>query len=424
MNRNILLFIGLFLIGSELSIVTCTDRKIIYVPMKKDHKYGDDICYYREIDEKLDYAVYYVKPCEKGKYCESGIEGHPFGFCKDIQNNVTDFPSYGEACSTDGECQNNLICDSTCKKECPDGDDNNPDILFQHGLNAFTCEDYDYKILEEKYCQWKDFTFEGNPKVYKPERDETTLGKFPGLPKECGIINYKGFTDYDPSSPIPNSNPTTYKSYLRYLEESREWCSIGEAEDGTFVLNKRFCKSGFTLNFYRNGELSKPIVKSDAGIEVYSDPNLQKMCVTPTQIDYHNPLVGGCVITYKGKDGNEHKYNANRFSINCENEDYIEPVLKSQIYTEFIEEFNKASDEDKKNCYKIPQNEVGNCENIKLLKLYYFYNNINDYLFYKDREDLEKVLHFKIQAAYHRYYELSTCLNINYLFLLLIIILL
>ena len=423
MNRNILLFIGLFLIGSELSIPTPTNRKAIYLPMKKDHKYGDDICYYREIDGKLDYAVYYVKPCEKGKYCESGITGHPFGFCKDIPTNVTDFPSYGEACSTDGECQNSLICDSTCKKECTGKKDNKPDILFQFGLNNFECKNYDYKILEEKYCQWKDFTFEGDPKVYNSDGDKTTYGKFPGFPKECGIINYKGFTDYDLTSPIPDSSPTTYKSYLRYLEESREWCSIGEAEDGTFVDDKRFCKSGFTLDFYHNGELSESEIKNALGDTIY-EPILETMCVTPTQIDYNNSLVDGCVITYKGKDGNEHKYNAGRFGIVCDDEDYKEPVLKSQIYTEFIEEFNKASDEDKKNCYKIPQDEVGNCENIKLLKLYYFYNNINDYLFYKDREDLEKVLHFKIQETYHRYYELSTCLNINYLFLLLIIILL
>ena len=116
MNRNILFFIALLLIEQELAIVTGITREAIYLPMKKDHKYGDDICYYREIDEKLDYAIYYVKPCEKGKYCENGITGHPFGFCRDIPTNITDFPSYGEACNTKGECQNGLICDSTCKK--------------------------------------------------------------------------------------------------------------------------------------------------------------------------------------------------------------------------------------------------------------------------------------------------------------------
>ena len=46
MNRNILLFIGLFLIESKLPYVASQYREVIYLPMKKDHKYGDDICYY------------------------------------------------------------------------------------------------------------------------------------------------------------------------------------------------------------------------------------------------------------------------------------------------------------------------------------------------------------------------------------------
>ena len=427
MNRIILLFIGLFLIESKLSDVASQYREVIYLPMKKDHKYGDDICYYREIDEKLDYAIYYVKPCEKGKYCENEIRGHPYGFCRDIPTNVTDFPSYGDACSTNGECQNDLICDSTCKKECTEKKkDNRLDILFQHDLNDFDCEEYDYKTLNEKYCVWRDYSFQENyPQRYQGIYKETK-GKFPGLPKECGIINYKDYTDYDTIS-IPNSNPVAYKSFKRYLEESREWCSIGEVEDGVFVTDKRFCKSGFTLNFYINGELSEPIVKyDDSGRDIYHSTQKSKMCVTPIQIDYNNSLVG-CVITYKIKDGSEQKYNADKFDITCSNTDTNynkESVIKSQIYTEFIEEFNKASDEDKKNCYKIPQGEEGNCENIKLLKLYYFYKNINEYLFYKDRKDLEKVLHFKIQQSYPRYYELSSCLNLNYLFFLLILILL
>ena len=127
MNRNILFFICLILIEQELSILDNSlsiTKDVIYLPMKKNHKYGDDICYYREIDEKLDYAVYYVKPCEKGKYCEDGNIGRPFGFCRDIPTKLTDFASLGEACSTNGECQQNLNCDGTCKKECTDKKDN------------------------------------------------------------------------------------------------------------------------------------------------------------------------------------------------------------------------------------------------------------------------------------------------------------
>lgn len=70
MNRNILFFICLVLFVKKIQASTPDfpngNRKIFYLPMEKDHKYGDDIFYYRqEIDEKLDYTVYYIKPCEK-----------------------------------------------------------------------------------------------------------------------------------------------------------------------------------------------------------------------------------------------------------------------------------------------------------------------------------------------------------------------
>ncbi len=417
MNRYILVFICLFLIGQELSDDVNIDlsRQIILLPMKKDHKYGDDICYYREIDEKLDYAVYYVKPCEKGKYCEDEISSdQPFGFCRDIPTNITDFPYYEGDCNSNAECITTLTCNNgKCKKECTTYSvPNHLDVLFEHNLNTFQCKAYDYTKIDSIQCKLNKYEFQENyPQKYLRTLSPI-LGTFPGFPKECGIIRYKGYPDYDDNEVI-NSSPLTYKSFTRYLEESREWCSIGEANDGDFVDDKRFCKSGFTLDFYPNGDTEYP----SNGLYTL---NTAKMCVTPTEIDDGNPLVG-CVITYKGKDGTEHKYKGG--SSLCDDKDI---VIKSQIYTEFIEEFSKSSEEDKKHCYRIPRNPsvVGNCQNIKLLKLYYFYNNIKEYLFYKDRKDLEKVLHYKIQKTYHRYYELSSYLNINYLFFLLFLILL
>ena len=410
MNKKSLIFFLIFLI--ELSISTYperSDRHQIYLPMKKDHKYGEDICYYREIDQKLDYAVYYVKPCEKGKYCEEEISrDQPFGFCREVPVKSSKFPSFGEACSSSGECQNNLYCDGTCKKKC--SNTLNP---YEHDLNTFACEANDYKKIDEKYCKWYDARYNevaNQPKYYLG--DTLTLGKFPGLPKECGIIRYTPITDYDRS----NSD----KAFTRYFKQSEEWCSIGEAKDGDFVNDQKFCKSGFALNFYPNGGLDDP--SEDFADSIYEE-HLVQMCVTPTEIDLNNPLVGGCVITYKVGDGNEQKYNAAKYNFDCEGLDNI--VIQTKIYTEFIEEFNNASDEDKNNCYGIPDNDIGagDCENIKLLKLYYFYNHINEYIFYQDRDKLDKVLHYKIQQAFHRYYEASTYLNIKYLIILLFLIL-
>ena len=425
MNRNILVFVYVLLF--EQTILLSTVRERFYLPMKKSHKYGDDICYYRnEIDEKHDYAIYYVKPCEKGKYCESEISDQPLGFCRDILTKAIDFPTYEGECNSNGECQSGLNCDGgKCKKSC-----SSSRFAFYEDLNSIECEPDNTKTnTEGKYCKSYEAKFNNvDPKYYY--QGEVTIGKYPGLPKECGIIRYKSITDVDQAG-VTTSSGTTYKPFTRWIKESEEWCTIGEAEDGDFVTDSRFCKSGFTLLFYPNGDLIDPS-NSVAG---YNE-QLIKMCVTPIQIDKSNPVVGTIVI-YKIKEGNEQKYNYfkyyNQYIPVDENDltqgyrrvDLDETiVIKSQLYTQFVEEFKNASDEDKINCYRIPEGIEGNCENIKLLKLYYFYNHIKEYLFYKDRKDLEKVLHYKIQKVYNRYYENSTDLNIKYLLLLIILILL
>lgn len=415
MNKNILIFFFLFLIDQEFYVFPLPqeeERQIYYLPMKKDHKFGDDICYYREIDEKLDYATYYVRPCEKGKYCHDEISSdQPFGYCRDILTNATDFPSYGEACSSNGECQTGLYCDGTCKKKCSNTNEPNP---LQVNKNSITCVPDDYKKLDAKYCTWYEPTYnQGTPKHYLLNQDDITDGKFPGMPKECGIIRFTPINDYDRPGVTNSNGETTFKTYTRYFKQSEEWCSIGEAQDGDFVQDKYFCKSGFTLKFYPNGGLDDP----SEDITTYTEQKYD-MCVTPTAIDLSNPLVG-CIITYKIGGGSEQKYAASKFGVSCN--EYI--ILQSKLYGEFIEEFNNASEEDKINCYRIPQSIVGDCGNLKLLKLYYFYMRPEQYLFYKDRKKLETVLDYKIQTTYHRYYQSSTYLIHKYLFFILILLL-
>ena len=418
MNRRILIFFFLFLFSIVDTDPTTEDRHEIYLPMKKDHKYGDDICYYREIDEKLDYAVYYVKPCEKGKYCEDEVSrNQPYGFCRDILDKPTIFSSYGEACSSDAECQEDLYCDSTCKYKCPSGEN-----VYQLGLNTFTCFPDSYKKVDDKVCILYEphYTQLGSIKYFTNGYAEYN-GKYPGLPKQCGIKRFTPITDYDYANPSTVDGQTTYKSYTRYIKQSDEWCSIGEAKDGEFVYDKKYCKSGFTLNFYRNGGLNDPSYYNENNpINPVYDAEKEEMCVTPIEIDLSNPLVG-CVVTYKIGDGQEQKYNADKYDFHCDTED----LIKSQIYREFIEQFNNASEEDKMNCYQISNNIVGDCQNLKLIKFFYFYNNhIKDYIFYKDREKLETVLDFKIQKIYHRYYQSSSYHQLNFLFFILFLILL
>lgn len=405
-----LILFFLLLIEQKLSQPTSTSTNYIYLPMKKDYKYGDDICYYREHDEKLNSYIYYVKPCEQGKYCaDTSITGQPFGFCRDILTNATDFPSYENECSTNQECISGLVCEQTCKLKCTGSLDGINDSPFYHNFDDIDCEDYKYKTIESKYCYLQEFERNAD-QTFKRFKDYK--GKFPGFPKECGKINYNKFTDYLTYSPRPGATPP-FEPYEHYYLETKEWISIGDVSDGDFVTDKKFCKSGFTLEFYPNGDTIVP---------EHNTIPIGKMCVTPTEIDKHNLLLQNpleCVVTYKGKDGIEHKYRSSDPNI-CDEE----IVIQSKLYTEFIEEFKNASEEDQKNCYLININTEGNCQNINLIKLFYFYTHVSEYLFYKDRKKLETVLHFKIQQLYHRYYEFSTYLNIKYLFFLLFLIIL
>lgn len=45
---------------------------------------------------------------------------------------------------------------------------------------------------------------------------------------------------------------------MKYLIKSIELTSIGEVEDGEFVTDEKYCKSGFALYFFLNGEIENP----------------------------------------------------------------------------------------------------------------------------------------------------------------------
>lgn len=368
----------------------------IYLPMKKDHKFGDDICYYREYDEKLTYYIFYVRPCEKGKYCQKEVSnGQPFGYCLDIQTNLTTISNLDGSCESDYECQEDLTCkNSKCTKQC-----SAQYSLYYHNLNDYECET-NYKQIESKYCLLNEFSYDSNNYL---SGNTPYWGTYPGLSNECGKINYKS-VDY------PYSTTTGIERDSRYEVESIEWCTIGSVPDNEFVVDKKYCKSGFTLQFFPNKQLTEP--------SKYYTHSKFEMCVTPIEIDIKNPYVGTneCIITYKIGDQGPKKYKASGTTLCSQN-----IIINSERHREFADAFNEASDEDKQNCYDI-DNYGYHCKNVNLIKLWYFKKHPEDYLFYKDRKKLEKVLDYKIQKEYPTYSEFSQYLNYSYLLFLLILI--
>ena len=369
----------------------------IYLPMKKDHKYGDDICYYREYDEKLLYYIYYVRPCEKGKYCQKEVSnGQPFGYCVDILTNTTTISNLDGPCESNYECQNGLTCEnSKCIKSLCTGL-----VTYQYDLTTFHCHDASYKQLESKYCQLNEYSKDTNG-FYDGINDHSYEAKYPGLPNVCGKINYISVDVRYPAGTGSERDP-------QYLVESMEWCTIGSVPDNEFVDDAKYCNSGFTLDFFPNKQLKDP---SKGGINTKD-----KMCVTPIEIDFENPYVGGgCIITYKIGEQSPKKYKATGTTL-CSQD----IIIKSERHREFAEAFNSASEEDKQNCYDIDTYKY-RCKNVNLIKLWYFKQHPEDYLFYKDRKKLKKVLDYKIQKEYPIYSEFSQYLNYSYLLFLLIL---
>ena len=376
----------------------------IYLPMKKNHKYGDDICYYREFDEKLKYYIYYVKPCETGKYCQYEISGQPFGYCVDIQTDSTTLSKWKESCESVNDCQSGLKCEN---KQCvPEIPCSNPSKAYQIGFNgegntvtSFSCLEDNEKI-DDNFCV--KYEYENEATTNYPNVKYTYYGNHPGLPKGCGLIhfspiNYKVYTG------------SGYEDDVLYRIENIEWSTRGSVPDNEFVTDDSYCYSGFALYFYPNKLEKQPNNHGDS-----TSNQQQKLCVTPISVDINNELANGeCIITYKILDESPKQYNLGE---ECPQT----IVIESERYREFIDAFKEANDEDKKNCYNIDEYPY-HCKNSNLIKLWYFYKYPEDYLFYKDRDKLKAVLDFKIQRKYPTY-AFTYYLSYSYLLLLLFLI--
>ena len=373
-----------------------SNTNYIYLPMKKDHKFGDDICYYREYDDKLNYYIFYVKPCEKGKFCQSQITAQPFGYCIDLLTEPATLSKWKESCESINDCQSNLICENS---KCIYGLCSNEEDAYQKDKINFDCLGNNEKI-DDNFCEKYEYT--NDPTTNRPSLTYKYYGNYPGLPNVCGLSKYKPFN-------YKHSTGSELVDDVLYRIESKGWCTIGSVSDNEFVDNEKYCYSGFALDFYPNKLYNEPS-KYDL-----SSNRMKKLCVTPISVDVNNELANGCIITYKISEQSPKQYKMG--SSPCSHT----LVIESERYRDYIDAFKEANDEDKKNCYDI-DNYPYHCKNEKLIKLWYFYKYPEDYLFYKDRDKLKTVLDFKIQRKYPTY-AFNQYLNYSYfLFLLFLII--
>jgi hypothetical protein len=351
--------------------------------MNKDSKYGEDICRY------YDDGYYYVKPCEKGKYCvdtTSTLSSDLTSYlhtCHDIPK-VKLTSVYTESCKNSFECYDGLEClTEKCTIFCGTGA-----FLSTQGCKA------NAYLVNGKYCYLNTYdssTGASTGTTYSPAEKNKICGKY-NLGQIPGTINIG-----------------------RYTIISEEFVYKGTVQDGEYVKTMDLCQSGYALYFYPNGKYEDP-----SGISGTNSRYLR--CITPISVEKGNPY---CSILYQ-LDGEEFVYNLNQI-VNTVSSSQISKIEESFCNEEFIkikseryrEFYKNITDEERNTCGDLDGKNKYTCENRELIKSWYFYMKPKQYILYNGREKLEKVLDYLIQMEYPSYYSSSQFLNIQILVFIL-----
>ena len=390
------------------------------VPMKKESKYGEDVCSYTDDKQK------YVKICGKGKFCDTSSiietldysrgkydEESTLEICQELPN-ITVLSNYKESCVNDFECENNYKCiGNTCTYEC--GNEN----LFYYksydgtfGCKPNTDKGTDGVCYEETR---KKGLYTAETQKYSP----------PVANKICGKLTF-----------IDDLNDD--KKGIYYVGKS-EYVYEGEVEDGEYVTDEKLCKSGFALFFFKGGNDPK-----EDGASGYNKMFLR--CVTPISITSNimesTPASPGdpvtvdiidCSINYKiNEDGEILRYNIkqlvasnidNIYTSNivedyCKSDDKLYIKLKHEKYREF---YANIAEEERETCGDLDYANQYSCENNELIRSWYFYKHPKDFATYNDRKKIGKIIDYKIQKEYPCY-SLSQYLLINFIYLLFLLL--
>ena len=369
-----LLFTCIYLI----SVILCT-----YRPMAiRNLTFVDDVCYYRDIFSNS--QIEYVKPCPSGKVCKplesiyintmtkidpssSGTTQKTDSYTSASNYLISTCQEYnyfyktiGDECSKDFECDSNLVCLSNkCQFDsskqynliCDSG------FILQNQGGSYVC--VTETPLNKDKCQVDEIV----------SGITTTNNYLPGYLKICGEM------DVQPISTGSNN----------YITKTIKASFYGSVPDGQFVKNVFACESGYALYFYGNKDIINPSGSS-------SEP-MFLLCVTPLGFDTDNQI-----IKYKiGNDGNIYYYNNKKINNNyrISFDDYTKTKL--DLFQNYKNRFNQVKDE----CVNYyDKNEPYTCRDNELRKWFYFYQNPESYLLYKNDPD---VLDYLIQQTYKQY---------------------
>ena len=368
-----------------------------YLPMKKKSiDFGDNICRYT--DPTHDNLYTYVKGCPEGNYCAS-VDSTSFGVHKCVPSTEV-IKRLGDECKVDLDCDgSDLYCiNNVCsikdgqpyeyegQKYCPPGqifnNTNDPTGLNQNMLKCIN------KATNTDKCLI----------VYENNLGDSTYEYEPDYFKICGKMNFR----------LVDNNPTD--KYYKHL--STEMNYIGEVEDGNVVEDEWACKSGFALNLYANGGVTKPF--SDSEVSYFNGNSKDFLtCVTVKEVQYNSGNPGTCRIKFTKGSQDEYVYDQD---ISCD--EFL--LTKLKLFQEYLERMNAIKEDCETNRhYDYPFL----CNDNELKKLKYFYDHPEDYLLYQNEE---QVVDYLVQNKYKTYVaqDLSNgFLNLNYFIILSLLLL-
>jgi len=316
---------------------------LMYFPLNKKEidLNNDDLCYYKENDNKK-----YVKACNEGYYCKILDKNENKGICLEYNPIVK---NYKEECIEDSQCFSDLKC---INNKCVKGNDH-PYVYKDKvsELKYYYCDDNDNILYDHQACG----------KITQPE---TTKDKCI-LPyvylKVCGELN---------------------EDHLSYSNSD-----FGIVENNKFVGDVLACKSGFTLYFYDDGEIQYNHINKGISFPA---------CVTVKNVDLD--IDDECIISYTKEDENELIYSRKNVNETLYNKNDFPDcnliMTKIELFKNYLNIFNKLKNHCQKEQF---YNEPFTCKNDELRKSWYFYNHPEDYLLYKDEEE---IIDYLIQKYY------------------------
>jgi hypothetical protein len=316
---------------------------LIYFPLNKKEigLNNDDLCHYIENNDKV-----YVKACNEGYYCKSIEEKNiKYGICLEYNPIVKD---YKEKCKEDTECNPDLKCINNI---CLKGND----------------EPYKYEDKVSKKL------------IYYCNDDD----KIPTTPNKCEKI-----------TPSETAEDKCFLSYdflkvCGELNDDQSYSNsyFGTVEDNKIVRDVLACKSGFTLFFFNDGKTQ---------YNNKNQGNSYPVCVTVKNVEKDDN--DKCIIRYTKENETELIYSLQNVNKTLyESNEFPDCNLimtKIQLFKDYLDISNKL----KAHCEKEQfYNEPFTCKNDELRKSWYYYNHPEEYLLYKDEQE---IIDYLIQQNY------------------------